>query len=113
MQTFLSDGRTLESYFGLLDQPAASTSISYNLMNSNNISNLPEQVNCDQYYLNNCAPYPTTMKRVIKFKRVYSTRTRGPSGPLQSLVRKLDRFKVRIIVVEVASNPKDKSEQNI
>jgi len=109
METFQSDGRTLESHFGLLDQSTTSTSASYNLMNSNTIFNLPEQVTCDQYNSNNCAPYSTTKKHVIKFKRVYSTRTRGRSGLLQSLARKLDRFKVRIVVVEVASN--SESEQ--
>ncbi|RHN48633.1 hypothetical protein MtrunA17_Chr7g0265861 [Medicago truncatula] len=114
MQTFQSDGRTSKSHIGLLDQPATSTSTStstsYNLMNSNTIFNLSEQGTCDQYNSNNCAPYSTTTKRVIRFKRVYSTRTRGHSGPLQSLARKLGRFKVRTVVVEVASNPD--SEQN-
>lgn len=104
MQTFQSEGRTSESRYGLHDQPTASTSTSYNLMNSNTISNLPEQGNCDQYNSNYCAPYPTTTKRVIRFKRIYSTRTRGRSGPLQSLAHKLDRFKVRTVVVEVTSN---------
>jgi len=109
MQTFQSDGRTSKSHTGLLDQPATSTSTStsYNLMNSNTIFNLPEQGTCDKYNSNNYAPYPTTTKRVIKFKRVYSTRTRGRSGPLQSLAHKLGRFKVRTVVVEVASNPEN------
>jgi len=105
MHTFQTEGRTSESRYGLLDQSTTSTSASYNLMNSNTISNLPEQGNCNQYNSNYCAPYPTITKRVIRFKRVYSTRTRGRSGPLQSLSRKLDRFKIRTVVVEVASNP--------
>lgn len=102
MQTFQSDGRTSESNFGLLQQPTPSTSTSYNLINSNNI---PEKGLSDQY---DCAAYTTTTttkKRVIRFKRVYSTRTRGHSGPLQSLARKICRFKVRTVVVEeVTSN---------
>ncbi|RHN48634.1 hypothetical protein MtrunA17_Chr7g0265871 [Medicago truncatula] len=106
MQTFQSHSRTSESHFGLHDQPTTS----YNLMNTDAISNLPEQGTWDQYNSDNCAPYPTTSKRLIKFKRVYSTRTRGRSSPLHSLARKLDRFKVRTVVVEVASNPE--SEQN-
>ncbi|KAG4948011.1 hypothetical protein JHK84_041458 [Glycine max] len=48
----------------------------------------------------NCTPYPTTKKRLILSKRVYSTRTRGRSGPLQSLALKLGRFKVRAVIVD-------------
>ncbi|GAU16036.1 hypothetical protein TSUD_339070 [Trifolium subterraneum] len=104
MQTLLqNDSKDSESNFGLLDdQPTASTSTSFNLMNSNTIHNSPKQGTYDQYKF---APYyPTTKKRVIRIKRVYSTRTRGRSGPLQSLARKLGRFKVRTVVVEVTQN---------
>jgi hypothetical protein len=101
MQTLLqNDSKDSESNFGLLDQPTPSKS--YNLMNSNTIHNSPEHGTYDQY---KCATYyPTTKKRVIRIKRVYSTRTRGRSGPLQSLARKLGRFKVRTVVVEVTPN---------
>ncbi|KAK2364330.1 hypothetical protein QL285_089211 [Trifolium repens] len=103
MQTLLqNDSKDSESNFGLLDQPTPSTLTSYNLMNSNTIHNSSEQDTYDQY---KCATYyPTTKKRVIRIKRVYSTRTRGRSGPLQSLARKLGRFKVRTVVVEVTPN---------
>ncbi|CAJ2632403.1 unnamed protein product [Trifolium pratense] len=103
MQTLLQDDRRAsESNFGLLDQPTASTSTSYNSMNSNSISTSLEK---DMYNQYNCAPcYPTTKKRVIGIKRVYSTRTHGRSGPLRSLARKLGRFKVRTVVVEVTPN---------
>jgi hypothetical protein len=99
MQTLLqNDSRDSESNFGFLDQPTTS----YNLMNFNTIHNSPEQGTYDQY---KCVPYYTTkMKRVIRIKRVYSTRTRGRSSPLQSLARKLGRFKVRTVVVEVTPN---------
>lgn len=97
-QTLQNDGKATESYLGFPDQPAASTSISYDFSSS-----LPEHSTCNQYHSHydyNSAPYPTTKKRVIRVKRAYSIRTRGRSGPLQSLARKLGRFKVRTVVVE-------------
>lgn len=110
MQTLQSDGRTSESDFGLLQQPTPSTSTSYILMNPSTIPNFPEQGTNNS---NDCAAYQTTTKkkRVIRFKRVYSTRTRGHSGPLHSLARKICRFKVRTVVVEeVTSNQEGKEK---
>ncbi|KAK7284903.1 hypothetical protein RJT34_19657 [Clitoria ternatea] len=89
MQTLQNDSRN----------SAASTSACNNYYGSG-IPYLAEQSKSSENNIDNCKPYGTTKKRVIIVKRVYSTRTRGHSGGLRSLARKLGRFKVRTVVVE-------------
>ncbi|CAJ1887210.1 unnamed protein product [Sphenostylis stenocarpa] len=99
---------TSESYVTHTGEPAESASTNwYNF--SSNIPNLPEQRKSSHYNSShNSTPYATTKKRVFLTKRVYySTRTRGRSGVLQSLSRKLGRFKIRTVIV-----PKIASEGN-
>lgn len=95
-----NNDRASESHAAHTGEYAASTSTNwYNF--SSNIPYLLIQSKGNQYNSShNCTPYPTTKKRLILSKRVYSTRTRGRSGPLQSLARKLGRFKVRAVIVD-------------
>ncbi|KAF7838131.1 hypothetical protein G2W53_006613 [Senna tora] len=71
---------------------AAGTSIPYFLPQERNHNN------------NVLVSYPSMKKGKstfrIQFKKLYSNRVRGRSGPLRSLARKLGRFKVRIILVQ-------------
>lgn len=100
MQTLQNNDRAFESHVAHPGEYAASTSTNgYNF--SSNIPYLFKQSKGNLYNSShNCTPYPTTKKRLILSKRVYSTRTRGRSGPLQSLARKLGRFKVRAVIVD-------------
>lgn len=111
MQTMQSDGRVgIESPMRLPHQPAASTSTSTSYSVSSNVPYLPEQSGASQFNCDYCEPYPTSSKkRVLRLKRIYSTRTRGRSSPILSLARKLGRFRVRTVIVqETASDDANK-----
>ena len=50
------------------------------------------------------ARYLSIKRKGFRLKKVYSTRARGRSGPIQSLARKLGRFKVRAVVAVATAN---------
>ncbi|KAK7378761.1 hypothetical protein VNO80_04208 [Phaseolus coccineus] len=109
MQTLQREGIASESHVAYPGAPAESTST--NWYNFSSITpNLPGLRKGSHYNSSHCTPYATSKKRVFLTKRAYSTRTRGRSGVLQSLSRKLGRFKIRTVTVqEIAteqSNPK-------
>ncbi|KAI4300429.1 hypothetical protein L6164_033811 [Bauhinia variegata] len=77
-------------------ESSMATSISYSNYNSN--TRVP--YSAEQFVNYVYVGYPSTKKhRGFRLKKIYSTRARGRSSPLQSLARKICRFKVRTILL--------------